>query len=66
MEIEKLRKAKEQKGYTYQRIVDESEKLGNAVSLSTVKRVFAPGAKTRLTVDRETAFPSFSDSSTIR
>lgn len=44
MEIEKLRKAKEQKGYTYQRIVDESEKLGNAVSLSTVKRVFAPGA----------------------
>lgn len=44
MEIEKLRKAKEQKGYTYQRIVDESEKLGNAVSLSTVKRVFAPGS----------------------
>ena len=44
MEIEKLRKAKEQKGYTYQRIVDESEKLGNAVSLSTVKRVFAPCA----------------------
>lgn len=44
MEIEKLRKAKEQRGYTYQRIVDESEKLGNAVSLSTVKRVFAPGA----------------------
>lgn len=44
MDIEKLRKAKEQKGYTYQRIVDESEKLGNAVSLSTVKRVFAPGA----------------------
>lgn len=45
MEIEKLRKAKEQNGYTYQRIVDESEKLGNAVSLSTVKRVFAPGAE---------------------
>lgn len=45
MEIEKLRKSKEQKGYTYQRIVDESEKLGNAVSLSTVKRVFAPGAE---------------------
>lgn len=45
MEIEKLRKAKEQKGYTYQRIVDESEKLGNAVSMSTVKRVFAPGAE---------------------
>ncbi len=45
MEIEKLRNAKEQKGYTYQRIVDESEKLGNAVSLSTVKRVFAPGAE---------------------
>ena len=45
MDIEKLRKAKEQKGYTYQRIVDESEKLGNAVSLSTVKRVFAPGAE---------------------
>lgn len=45
MEIEKLRKAKEQKGYTYQRIVDESEKLGNAVSLSTVKRVFAFGAE---------------------
>lgn len=44
MEIEKLRKAKEQKGYTYQRIVDESENLGNAVSLSTVKRVFAPCA----------------------
>lgn len=44
MEIEKLRIAKEQRGYTYQRIVDESEKLGNAVSLSTVKRVFAPGA----------------------
>ena len=44
MEIEKLRKAKEQKGYSYQRIADESEKLGNAVSLSTIKRVFAPGA----------------------
>lgn len=45
MEIEKLRSAKDRKGYTYQRIVDESEKLGNAVSLSTVKRVFAPGAE---------------------
>lgn len=44
MEIEKLRKAKERKGYSYQRIADESEKQGNAVSLSTVKRVFAPGA----------------------
>ena len=44
MEIEKLRAAKDRKGYSYQRIVDESEKLGNAVSLSTVKRVFAPGA----------------------
>ena len=44
MEIEKLRSAKDRKGYSYQRIVDESEKLGNAVSLSTVKRVFAPGA----------------------
>lgn len=44
MEIEKLRKSKEQKGYSYQRIADESEKLGNAVSLSTIKRVFAPGA----------------------
>lgn len=45
MEIEKLRSAKDRKGYSYQRIVDESEKLGNAVSLSTVKRVFAPGAE---------------------
>lgn len=44
MEIEKLRSAKNRKGYSYQRIADESEKLGNAVSLSTVKRVFAPGA----------------------
>ena len=44
MEIEKLRSAKDRKAYSYQRIVDESEKLGNAVSLSTVKRVFAPGA----------------------
>lgn len=44
MKIEKLRSAKDRKGYSYQRIVDESEKLGNAVSLSTVKRVFAPGA----------------------
>ena len=44
MEIEKLRSAKDRKGYSYQRIVNESEKLGNAVSLSTVKRVFAPGA----------------------
>lgn len=44
MQIEKLRSAKDRKGYSYQRIVDESEKLGNAVSLSTVKRVFAPGA----------------------
>ena len=44
MEIEKLRSAKNRKGYSYQRIADESEKLGNAVSLTTVKRVFAPGA----------------------
>ena len=44
MKIEKLRSAKDRKGYSYQRIVDESEKLGNAVSLSTVKRVFAPCA----------------------
>lgn len=44
MEIEKLRSAKNRKGYSYQRIADESERLGNAISITTVKRVFAPGA----------------------
>lgn len=44
MEIEKLRSAKDRKGYSYQRIADESERLGNAISITTVKRVFAPGA----------------------
>ena len=39
-----MKSAKNRKGYSYQRIADESERLGNAISITTVKRVFAPGA----------------------
>ncbi len=36
-----LKEVRKQKGYTYQYIVDECERIGFSVSMSTVKRVFA-------------------------
>lgn len=38
--IEELKQLREEKGITYQQIVDETEKNGEPVSLSTVKHVF--------------------------
>lgn len=42
--LEKLHAAKEAKYLSYQEIVDRTEENGEAVSLSTVKRVFQKGA----------------------
>ena len=39
--IARLRVVKKEKGYSYQKIVDMTEEIGEAVSLSTVKRVFS-------------------------
>lgn len=39
--IEELKALRVEKGYTYQQIVDETEKMGSPVSLSTVKLVFS-------------------------
>lgn len=41
--IARLRVVKKEKGYSYQKIVDMTEEIGEAVSLSTVKRVFSEG-----------------------
>lgn len=40
-----LKEVRKQKGYTYQYIVDECERIGFSVSMSTVKRVFAEGSE---------------------
>jgi hypothetical protein len=39
--IEELKALRVEKGYTYQQIADETEKMGSPVSLSTVKLVFS-------------------------
>ena len=39
--IEELKQLRVEKGYTYQQIADETEKMGSPVSLSTVKLVFS-------------------------
>ena len=68
--IEQLKTIRIEKGISYQRIVDETEKNGNAVSLATVKRVFSsngesefrwnttvkPIAKVVLGLDKEEEF----------
>lgn len=41
--IARLKVVRAEKGYSYQRIADMTEEIGEAVSLSTVKRVFADG-----------------------
>lgn len=43
--ISKLKQVRLQKEYTYQYIVDECERSGFAVSMSTVKRIFADGSE---------------------
>lgn len=43
--ILKLKQVRIQKGYTYQYIVDECEHSGFAISMSTVKRLFAEGSE---------------------
>ena len=43
--ISQLKQIRKQKEYSYQRIVDECESIGQSVSLSTVKRVFADGSE---------------------
>lgn len=40
-----LKEVRKQKSYTYQYIVDECERIGFSVSMSTVKRVFAEGSE---------------------
>lgn len=42
--IEKLRDQKEKMGVSYQWIADETEGIGCAVSITTIKRVFSSGA----------------------
>lgn len=42
--LDRLRTAKEQRHYTYQDIVDLTERNGEAVSMTTVRRVFSEGA----------------------
>ena len=44
VEIDKLREKKQQLGWSFQRIADETERLGCAVSVATVKRLFSAGA----------------------
>lgn len=39
--IEELKELRKEKGITYQQIADETEKNGEAVSLSTIKHVFS-------------------------
>lgn len=41
--IARLKVVRAEKGYSYQKIADMTEEIGEAVSLSTVKRVFAEG-----------------------
>ena len=42
--IDKLRTQREKLGVSYQWIADETEKIGCAVSITTIKRVFSSGA----------------------
>lgn len=42
--IDKLRTQREKLGVSYQWIADETEKIGCAVSITTIKRVFSAGA----------------------
>lgn len=44
VEIDKLREKKQKLGWSFQRIADETERLGCAVSVATVKRLFSAGA----------------------
>lgn len=39
--IDELKELRKEKGITYQQIADETEKNGEAVSLSTIKHVFS-------------------------
>ena len=41
----RLKEVREQKGLTYQDIVDACEAQGEAISLSTVRRIFAKGSE---------------------
>ena len=43
--VTRLRDVRVEKGYSYQKIADMTEEIGEAVSLSTVKRVFADSGK---------------------
>lgn len=43
--ILQLKQVRKEKGYTYQYIVDESERIGMSVSKSTVSRVFDDGSE---------------------
>lgn len=43
--VSRLKAVRMEKGYSYQKIADMTEELGEAVSLSTVKRVFADGGQ---------------------
>ncbi len=43
--VERLKTVRVEKGYSYQKIADMTEEIGEAVSLSTVKRVFADSGK---------------------
>lgn len=43
--IAQLKQVRKEKGYSYQYICDESVRLGQSVSLSAVKRVFAEGSE---------------------
>lgn len=41
--VDRLKVVREEKGYSYQKIADMTEEIGEAVSLSTIKRVFKEG-----------------------
>ena len=43
--ITQLKQVRKEKGYSYQYIVDECERIGHSRSMSTVKRVFAEGSE---------------------
>ena len=43
--VARLKAVRMEKGYSYQKIADMTEELGESVSLSTVKRVFTDGGK---------------------
>ena len=41
--VDRLKVVRTEKGYSYQKIADMTEEIGEAVSLSTIKRVFKEG-----------------------